>query len=186
MNRLTVLTKRTLALTLVAVAGLVGLPGSASAQTPPRPPVAAPAPPAPVVAPTPMPAPAPRPMLIDLAGLDQMRLLNLDDIKLAMPPISVDLSDLSARLATMDFGQTTAVAAQAAAEARAAREASRDAMDRANVDSMRMAQTYAYDYNRMGGGDYNAGKDLMNRRQYEQAITRFDKVIAQKGNNIDG
>src|SRR6187200_1443207 len=122
MNRLIVMTKRTLALTLVAVAGLVGLPGSASAQTPPRPPVPAPAPPAPVVAPVPMvapmPMPAPMPMLPDLAALDQLRLLNLDDVRLAMPAISVDLSDLSARLAMMDLGQTATVAAQASAEAR--------------------------------------------------------------------
>jgi len=192
MNRLTVMTKRTLALTLLAVAGLVGLPGTASAQTPPRPPVPAPAP-APVVVPSPVlaPMPAPMPMLPDLAALDQLRLLNLDDVRLAMPAISVDLSDLSARLAMMDLGQTATVAAQAAAEARetreSTREATRQAMEatRANMDSMRLNQTYSYEY-KMGGGDYSAGKDLMNRRQYEQAITRFDRVIAQKGTNIDG
>lgn len=196
MNRLTAMTKRTLALTLVAVAGLVALPGSASAQTPPRPPVPAPAPPAPapiavpspVLPPVPMPAPMPMPMLADLAALDQLRLLNLDDVRLAMPPISVDLSDLSARLANMDLRQTATVAAQASAEARAAREANREAMEasRATIDAMRQNQTYVYDYKMGGSGDYNAGKDLMNRRQYEQAITRFDKVIAQKGSNIDG
>jgi len=192
MNRLTVMTKRTLALTLVAMAGLVGLPGSAFAQTPPKPPVPAPAPPAPVVAPVPMvapmPMPAPMPMLPDLAALDQLRLLNLDDVRLAMPAISVDLSDLSARLATMDLGQTATVAAQASAEARAAREASREAMEasRATIDSMRLNQTFSYDYRTSGGGDYNAGKDLMNRRQYEQAIVRFDRVIAQKGERVEG
>jgi hypothetical protein len=132
----------------------------------------------------PMPMPAPMPMLPDLGALDQLRLLNLDDVRLAMPAISVDLSDLSARLAMMDLGQTATVAAQASAEARAAQGASREAIE-ANRESMRLAQTYAYDY-RMGGGDYNAGKDLMNRRQYEQAIVRFDRVIAQKGERVDG
>jgi HEAT repeats len=36
------------------------------------------------------------------------------------------------------------------------------------------------------GGDYNAGKDLLGQRQYEPAIARFDKVIAQKAANVDG
>ena len=184
MNRQTVMTMRTLASTLVAVAGLVTLPGSAFAQVPPKPPVppAAPAPPAVVTPePAPMPMPAPRPMIVDL---DQLRLLNLDDIKLAMPPISVDLGDLSARLATMDLSQTATVAAQAASQSRAAQEATRQAVE-ANRDAMRLAQTYTYDYSR-GGGDYNTGKDLLSRRQYEQAIARFDRVVAQKGANVDG
>ena len=129
---------------------------------------------------------APTPMLPDLAALDQLRLLNLDDVRLAMPAISVDLSDLSARLSLMDLGQTVAIAPQAAAEAReASREASRQAME-ASREAMRLSQTYSYDYKVSGGGDYNAGKDLMNRRQYEQAITRFDRVIAQKGERVDG
>ena len=191
MNRLTAMTMRTLALTLVA--GLRGPAGirfgtDAAKATGARTGTtgAASVAPEPMVPLTPMPAP--RPMLMDLAALDQLRLLNLDDIRLAMPPISVDLSNLSARLAMMDLGQTVAIAAQAAAEARAAREASREAMEasRATMESMRLDQTYAYDYRVSGGGDYNAGKDLMNRRQYEQAIARFDEVIAQKGSNIDG
>jgi HEAT repeat protein len=131
--------------------------------------------------------PAPRPMLLDLAALDQIRLLNLDDIKLAMPPISVDLGDLSARLAAMDLSQTVTAAAQAATDSRGVREASRQAVEaqRAAIDQMRLNQTYTYDYNR-GGGDYNAGKDLLSRRQYDQAIARFDRVVAQKGANVDG
>jgi len=51
---------------------------------------------------------------------------------------------------------------------------------------MRLNQTFSYDYRTSGGGDYNAGKDLMNRRQYEQAIVRFDRVIAQKGERVEG
>jgi TolA-binding protein len=125
-------------------------------------------------------------MLPDLAALDQLRLLNLDDVRLAMPAISVDLSDLSARLAMMDLGQTATVAAQASAEARAAREASNREAIEASRDSMRLAQTYTYDY-RMGGGDYNAGKDLMNRRQYEQAIRSVrQRSSRRKGERVDG
>jgi HEAT repeat protein len=86
------------------------------------------------------------------------------------------------RLAGLDLAQTT-VAAQASAEARAAREAV--AATRASMDAMRWNEQ-TYTYSTAGGGDYNAGKSLMNRRQYEQAIARFDRVIAQKGNNIDG
>jgi HEAT repeat protein len=37
-----------------------------------------------------------------------------------------------------------------------------------------------------GDGEYNSGLNHLNRRNYEQAIARFDRAIAQKGSHSDG
>ena len=34
---------------------------------------------------------------------------------------------------------------------------------------------------RLGGGDYIAGKELLGAKKYDQAIVRFDRVVAAKG-----
>jgi tetratricopeptide (TPR) repeat protein len=37
-----------------------------------------------------------------------------------------------------------------------------------------------------GGDGYRSGQSALDRRQYEQAVTRFDRVINAKGNRADG
>ena len=65
------------------------------------------------------------------------------------------------------------------AQGTATREAerARQEMERAQTRIQERALTFTT----RAGGDYNIGKDLLGQRQYEQAIARFDKVIAQKG-----
>jgi HEAT repeat protein/TolA-binding protein len=56
-------------------------------------------------------------------------------------------------------------------------------------------KNFAYDFQDRGpefqmrgpsGGAYDSGLSYIQRRQYEQAITRFDQAIAQKGPHADG
>ena len=189
------------ALTLAALAGSASAARAQPAPKPaPAPQVAPvpPAPPAPVVAPRPM-----RqgrllngdPVLIDLSALDQLRTLTLDELKIRMPEIALTLPDLTMALADMQASvapQAAAAAAQATAEARATRdatrEATREAMEQARVAMERSTsefQSFSYE-SRFGGGDYNAGKQLLSAKKYDQAIVRFDRVVAAKGANVDG
>ncbi|HXT70659.1 MAG TPA: HEAT repeat domain-containing protein [Vicinamibacterales bacterium] len=177
-------TRTTIAvMTGVALAGFAGL---AQAQIPvppaaPAAPVVAPAPPAwpaPQVGSMPRPVPAPRaPRMLDLEpialDLDQIR-LNLDDLRVtmpALPPIPM--------LAPMPVIDTQLL-----------RETTRDAVEHARIamDDARMSmqQSYVYTDGRSSSGEYNACRDYVNRKQYEQALVRCDRVIAQKGNNVDG
>jgi HEAT repeat protein len=55
--------------------------------------------------------------------------------------------------------------------------------DELRMRSFDLAHT---DLFRQTGSAYNTGKDLLGRRDYEQAITRFDRVIADKGEHVDG
>ena len=170
-------------LTSVALAGFAGL---AQAQTPvppaaPAAPVVAPAPPAwpaPQVAPMPRPAPSPRaPRLLDLdpivVDLDQIR-MNLDDLRITMPALP----------------PMPVLAPMPVIDAQLLRETTREAMDHARLamDDARMhlQQTSVYTDGRSSSGDYNACRDYVNRKQYEQGIVRCDRVIAQRGTNIDG
>ena len=170
---------------LVSVAGL---PAVAFAQvTPPTPPVPRVAP-APRVAPTPRVAP-----VLPEAALDRLRALRLDDLRLTLPEIAVTLPDLSLALGDLQSSMLTAD------QARAVRDAAYEAMQHARtmLDATHVADwahladwqdrgmTYTF-ATQKGAADYTTGKDLLNRRQYEQAIVRFDRVIAQKAEHVDG
>lgn len=65
-----------------------------------------------------------------------------------------------------------------------------DAMDRARLELDRWefqdGSNYRYTTLMGQGGDYSTGKTLLNQQKYDQAIVRFDKVIAQKAANADG
>lgn len=155
-------TKRILG--LVMLAATLGAPLAAYAQaTPPTPP----APPAPRVVPVPPVPPTPLvPVLADLPALqllDEARWRSLGDLQL--------------------FDFTTAQET-----AREAMERARLAVDSAGWDMLdwQDSNLFRYSTTGRGGGDYTAGKDLLNQRQYEQAIVRFDKVIGQKTANVDG
>jgi HEAT repeat protein/TolA-binding protein len=183
---------RITATTLVCLAALAGV---AQAQTAPRPV------PAPVVVQT--PAVAPRvvvtpaitndPVLVELAALDQVR-LSLDNLKLTMPEIALNMPVLSTNLADLQVQSKVAaaeakeIAAKAMADSKIYREVTKDAMETARIalekSGWDFQEKFSYDFK--SSGDYSAGRDLLYRRQYEQAIVRFDKVIAQKGANVDG
>ena len=151
---------------VMMTAMLTGAASVAAAQTvvvPPAPP-APPAPQtprAPVVAPVPMPVP-------NIANFDEWRVLTLDPVVALTPEVQV---------------------------------IARDAMDRARLaaQDMRFDFDHNFDFNfdfqsnfqnqgpwMTGSGNYENGKNLLSQRQYEQAIVRFDRVIAAKGANVDG
>ena len=73
----------------------------------------------------------------------------------------------------------------------------RDALERARIamDDFRFDHNFDFNfdfqdqtslYTTSSSGHYESGKNYLNRRQYDQAITRFDRVIAAKGANVDG
>ena len=73
----------------------------------------------------------------------------------------------------------------------------REALDRARVameDMRRLNFDFNFDFQNNVqyvrttdvSGNYESGKNYLNRRQYDQAIARFDRVIAAKGANVDG
>jgi HEAT repeat protein len=148
------------------LAVLTGAASGAAAQTvgiPPVPP-APPAPPTPQTAPAPVPVIQPR-LALEVA-LDQARLASLDALG-TLPDVQV---------------------------------ITRDAMDRARLamEDIRFNRLDRFDFDfdfqndlqnirtTEAGSNYESGKNYLNRRQYDQAITRFDRVIAAKGANVDG
>jgi HEAT repeat protein len=145
------------------LAVLLGAASVAAAQTAPPVPPVPPAPPAPVVAPVPRPAPLPR--LAELAAIDEARIVSLDAVRAVMPDVQV---------------------------------VTRQALDRARVAMEDLRYDFNFDFNfdlqsdrQFVGhtgqdGDYESGKNYLNRRQYDQAIVRFDRVIAAKRDNVDG
>jgi HEAT repeat protein len=154
---------RTRAIFMMMLTVLTGAASVAAAQ------VAPPVPPTPPAAPAPAPAPAPvvLPRIVDLAtmaAIDEARIASLDALR-AMPDVQV---------------------------------ITRDALDRARVARDDMRRDFNFDFNfdfqndmqmlrtTEPGGNYESGKNYLNRRQYDQAIVRFDRVIAAKGNNVDG
>lgn len=119
--------------------------------------------------PTPPTAPAPplrpEPMVIRIPDLEP--LIALQGIDVWRPLQDIKLPSLD----VMDFALAS------------------DAMDRARLELDRwdFQDGSGYRYNLVGqGGDYSSGKNLLNQQKYDQAIVRFDKVIAQKAANADG
>ncbi|MEO8481389.1 MAG: HEAT repeat domain-containing protein [Acidobacteriota bacterium] len=168
--------------------GLV-LPAAAAAQVTPVPPVppAPPAAPAPRVAP--LPAPAPKPPVPPAAPRP---VFTFD-----MPDINIDLSELNIKLSDMerDFSmnmepmlmaqvvsrdQAQAMADQARAMADQAREQARMQID----NNKNFTTTFNFQQDAAGAG-YRGGLDALQQRQYDRAITAFDRVIVQKGDRAD-
>lgn len=155
---------RTRAIFTMMLAVLMGAASVAAAQVPPP---APPTPPTPPAAPAPQPAPVVLPRLVDLAtiaAIDEARMVSLDALR-AMPDVQV---------------------------------ITRDALDRARIAREDVRRDFNFDFNfdfqndyqlvrtTEAGGNYESGKNYLNRRQYDQAIARFDRVIAAKGSNVDG
>jgi HEAT repeat protein len=144
---------------MLMLAATLGAPLAAYAQaTPPTPP-----PPPPVA---PLPPLPPLPVIADLSALqalDDVRWRSLGELQMLGLPTVQDT-------------------------ARDAMERARLAMDSARWDMLDLQESNLFRYSTTfkGGGDYTTGKNLLNQRQYEQAIARFDRVIAQKAANVDG
>ena len=159
---------------LLMLAVLTGAASAAAAQTVVVPPVP-PAPRAPMAPPMPLPpmsVPAPTPMVMpriaaELAALDEARLVTVDTLQ-AVQAVMPDVQLIT----------------------REALERARLAMD---VD-VRFDRNFDFNFDfqnqaqwmTTAGGNYESGKNYLNRRQYDQAIVRFDRVIAAKGANVDG
>jgi len=156
-------------LTFVAI--VVVLPAAVWAQVPPPPP---PTPPTPVVVPPipPMPAPAPMPRPV-------------------IAPTMVDPYDIEMAVrAATDAKEVQRATVEATREAVAAAQAEA----RRQVEEWKMVAPMAdfrYDYNfdfhpyGQEGGSYSSGISQVNQRQYERAITSFDREIARKGPRTD-
>ena len=183
---------------LLAVSLIV--PALAAAQVPPPPPPApaAPvAPPSPVVAPVP-PAP-PRvfvaPTVLDRADFE-------DYIRSAMDAArAIDVE--SVRDAAMQATRSvdTQAVREATAKARVDADRAREQAQIAREDAFRIREMpeWHFDYQEravpmmagMGPQDaesssYNSGMSLIQQQQYDQAVVRFDRAIAQKGTHADG
>ena len=182
---------------LLAVSLIV--PALAAAQVPPPPPPPAPA--APVAAPAVLPVPPvpPRvfvaPTVLDRADFE-------DYVRSAMDAArAIDVE--SVRDAAMQAARSvdTQAVREATAQAREEADRAREKAQMAREDAFRFRDMpeWRFDYQDratpmmagMGMQDaesssYNAGLSLIQQRQYDQAIIRFDRAIAQKGAHADG
>lgn len=114
---------------------------------------------------------------------------------MVLPRVAVELALDEARLASLDALRVMPDV----------QVITRDALDRARIARDDMRRDFNFDFNRDfnfdlnfdfqndyqllrtdSGGNYESGKNYLNRRQYDQAIARFDRVIAAKGANVDG
>jgi len=107
---------------------------------------------------------------------------------MVLPRIAVEMALDEARLASLDALRVLPDV----------QVITRDALDRARIARDDMRRDFNFDLNfdfqtdfqllrtTESGGNYESGKNYLNRRQYDQAIARFDRVIAAKGANVDG
>jgi hypothetical protein len=159
-------------------------PAVAAAQTAPPPP---PPPPPPVVVPPvvvpPAPRVAPMPPLPALPPMPDVWAVRPAPEVMMVEPWAVPRADV--QWAPMDLPDVAFLADQAREAARASVEWTEPFL----VDAGRLggfslvSTTYAQE-----GSDasaYNSAMSSMNRRDYEAAVTRFDRVIAQKGARAD-
>lgn len=159
------------------VAVLLLLPLSAAAQVapapplPPLPPTAPLAPAAPMPAARPVPAPMPWKIAPDLGDLEwQLKDLKYQDL------LSAD--------------QRREIADQARQAADQARMMASRAIEDMRVKRDFMFAEAQVNVNVGRNGDeaqlYNSGVTLVTQRQYDRAVTMFDRVLAQKGTRADG
>jgi HEAT repeat protein len=149
---------------------LMLVPVLASAQTPRRPPVPPP-PPVPQTMPVPPAPPTPpvAPQILDRMALeDALRATDLANWR-------------------MDADQARALADQAREAARISMADMRVDMEglRWNLDGLQSGPFMTMGSQSSENGTYSSGLSLMSDRKYEEAIVRFDKVIAQKATRAD-
>jgi HEAT repeat protein len=123
-----------------------------------------------------MPVPPPPPAVMVMPPLDQVYVD--DSVRDA-----IDRARDAARF--VDEDQTRMIAERAREDADLARERIREAMPAMRLDLQDSK------FGIMSGQDsesssYSSGLSLLQNRQYDQAIVRFDRAIAQKGTHADG
>jgi HEAT repeat protein/TolA-binding protein len=195
----------------VFVALLMCSPLAAAAQMPPVPP-APPAPPAPVVAPVPPVPPVPPrvvvpPVVETMAMIDSLGILDPMEIQDAVDASRKMIEDLDLNLNVDGMNdmalkfqsdsmkeQSDALKERLKEQSEAIKERAKEA---AKAAADRAVQMRDFTFQMRGPGPivmgrdssdgvYNSGLNDMNRRQYDQAIVRFDQAIAQKGAHTDG
>jgi len=194
----------------IFVAGLLALPIAAAAQAPPAPP--APIAPAAVVAPrAPMPsvsravpsrvgAPAqPRPFAADAlraappqppmpfdVSFDAEIARDLAEVAREMARLDMSAMSEDVRRAAQDGIQNAQERAREAQErVREAEERVRESQERIRESQDRMGMKIATTIS-SGSGDYDRGLSSLQQRQYDRAITSFDRAIAAKIARTDG
>ncbi|HEY6986336.1 MAG TPA: tetratricopeptide repeat protein, partial [Rhodanobacteraceae bacterium] len=165
---------------LVLFAAMLGLPIAAAAQTPQTPPPAPPTPMAPQAVPVPVtpaePPTTPRPSPMAKPAPVYIDQFEIDQAVRAAQAVRVD---------------TEAIREQAREAAEQARRAMEDAKfdfkwDYKFDEARWAVQDKAFTFAQSGeGGYYDSGLSALNANQYEQAIVRFDRVIAQKTARTD-
>jgi HEAT repeat protein len=175
------------------------LPAAAAAQVPPMPPPAPVVPPAPIAAPAPLPAPAPvasrppiaaakAPAPFDFAPDINVDLdLRLDELKASMPDLQMRLDELKTTL-PMAFAQAGDARAQADMQremSEQARRVAEQAREMAEQQRMIYSSRVGPEFMVSVGGAYRAGLDALQRRQYDDAVKAFDRVITQKAPRAD-
>lgn len=168
---------------LVLFVAMLGLPLLAAAQTPPAPPTPpAPAPqvepPTPPTPPTP-PSRAPRAVMAPVY-IDEMAIQ--DALRAARDVQRIDVE---------------AIKEQARFAAEQAREAVQKSLPemKMHLDDMKVHfddfkysfqdRLFTTPFGQDGDSNYSRGQSYLNQRQYEQAITAFERVIAQKTTRAD-
>ena len=167
------------------IALLLCAPVAAMAQTPPSPPPAPARPPAPAIPAAPVvpvvPPVPPQPLMIDpfdveealRAARDAVRDLDLDAInQQALQKVDVEaIKEQVERMKEDAIVQT--------------RQMAERSMDFQNF-AFQMRGPTVIVRGRAQDDLYNSGLSFLQRRQYDQAVTRLDQVIAQKGTHADG
>ena len=159
---------------LVLFVAICGLPLSVAAQTPPVPPT----PPSPVPVPAP---PVPTPMAVPVPPVPPRPMI---------APVYVD-----------EYAMQEAVRAAREAsriDAEAARHMAEEARQAAKAVTHEMAdfkfhledwhlqdRAFSFSFSQEGDSNYSSGLNHLNQRQYDQAIARFDRAIAQKSPRSD-
>ena len=174
------------------------LPIAAAAQVPV--PAAPPAPPAPMTPPAPVaPVAAPAPMAVPAPMIAPA--VPLVEMPIAPPALGQVYIDRDAMQRAVEAArsidadairdQVRAAADAVRAEADQAREMARMNIDMSSMRMAPMAYAYGWDqdfqsFRATGDSNYSQGLSYLQSRQYENAIARFDRVIAAKSTHADG
>lgn len=150
----------------VMTAAILMIPATAFSQALPVPPVP-PTPPTPVVAPIPPPPPMP----VEVGGL----LGGWAGGQLGGWPAGAEMAMLAAEAQVITAEQAREMSQQAIEESRRAMEGARWEMS--NLQNVFVSSA---------GNAYDSGLQLMSRRDYERAITRFDQAVKDKASRADG
>lgn len=163
--------------TAIGLMTLLLVPAAAHAQravpVPPRPPTPPTAPATPPPRPAmPMPAPMPPDLLLGPMDLD----LHLD-----IDPLVADVRAQAEFI--RDQAQFSAETARAAA--RAAADQAVAGMRGLEFDGPGYVFADQFDFGSSAGAAYRGGLDALQQRQYDRAITAFDRVVAAKADRAD-